>query len=802
MRGLLEAGAVLLAPALAGAVSLEDDTIPSAFITLHLPESADVAATQDLNFRFDIQESTEACGAGNVTINGQSLPEGGSGSFIVDEDRFIDATWNLTCVAWNGVPQEQLLSLNVEAMNGQSVEDVGFTLRFQQVAPVWISDVEGSASMTRVHSVNQANASCDDDEEVDVDAAIAELDYLRWQVAELRGEIHKKERRLAKALGWSHMGGPPMIADCDSIKCAFHVLYHKVKDTAYSIYGGDFLPGRHGPRPHGLMPGGPRHHEHPHGKSHGHAPFAHHPEYHGNHTQNGTHPHMPHPPHFGHPPPFCKCGPPGPPHGAPHGPPPPPGAYHHMPPPPPGAHPHMPPPPHGAYPHMPPPPPEDFPQSHHGHRGPRPQSPGDHHWRPAPEDHKDPKDDRISKTAEKVPEDPQMDAAADLPEPPTEAELRRDPYYEENHPPHHGPSMKEHAHGGPHHEADFERRPHHPSHHEPPMHDGPEDFPPPPFDGDGPMPLPPPPPFDHDGSMPPPPPFFGPDGHPMPPPPMGPDGSPMPPPPPPGGPGRHHHGPPRGMIFVHIASVAASVILLGIFIKVLTQRCAARNSSSSSFSHRRRSYSNAPWYKRLCFGPHYYSQLDDEEKEAMLRDCDSDCTSVEGDEDVVARDISGFRPVADVVGEMVTVEEGRMIAAQHQFQQQQQQHNTEQHYVRQHSPSQSLMAFSPAHSRQSSAQMSMQQQQPQPQPQHVYSPVQLNSVPIAIPDHAAAMFPDLAHDEALPAYQEADRSNDDDASELASSLMADGYRPGCSGTYTPSESGSQGASDILGDTKN
>lgn len=231
------------------------------------------------------------------------------------------------------------------------------------------------------------------------------------------------------------------------------------------------------------------------------------------------------------------------------------------------------------------------------------------------------------------------------------------------------------------------------------------------------------------------------------------------------------------MIFVHIASVSATIILLGIFIKVLTQRCAARRGSGAFSHRRRRSYDNAPWYKKLYFGPHYYSRLDDEEKEAMLRDCDSDCTSVEGDEDVVARDISTFRTSADVMGEMVAVEEGRMLMAQH------------------------AAAASPyAHSRQTSAaQLVVTPQQVSYAPQ-----VQVNAVlPIAVSDHAAAMFPDLHHDdEALPAYQEADRGDDDDASELASSLMADGYRPGCSGTYTPSESGSQGAGDILGDTKN
>ncbi|KAL2279538.1 hypothetical protein FJTKL_13410 [Diaporthe vaccinii] len=218
MRGLHTAG-VLLTPALAGAISLED-SIPRAFITIPLPEAVDSTPSRDLVFRFDINESQDACGYGNVTINGQKLSEDGNGPLTLDGDRVVDASWNFTCVTWNDKPQEQLLSLNVEHVNGQTVEDVGFTLRFQQVAPVWISDVEGSASMTRVHSTRQDQAEPDcDDKELDLDAELAELDYLRWQMAELAHLLHEKEHRLAKAFGWERHHGPARIHECDSLKC-------------------------------------------------------------------------------------------------------------------------------------------------------------------------------------------------------------------------------------------------------------------------------------------------------------------------------------------------------------------------------------------------------------------------------------------------------------------------------------------------------------------------------------------------------------------------------------------------------
>lgn len=238
-------------------------------------------------------------------------------------------------------------------------------------------------------------------------------------------------------------------------------------------------------------------------------------------------------------------------------------------------------------------------------------------------------------------------------------------------------------------------------------------------------------------------------------------------------------------------------------------------------SPRVRRNSAAPWYKRLCFGPNYSELSEDEEKEAMLRNCGesgSDSDSDEDDSDVVARDISQFRTAADVVGEMVAVEEARMVA-----------HSRQPSYSPAPAPAPAPIPASPQH---------MQQQ---PQHMHPYIPAHLmptSTIPMPMsmptgqlsPDPAtmaamAAMFPDLAADldmelvgggghhhhgvvceapgEELPAYQEADRRSESDESEFASSMVADGYRPGCSGSsYTPSESGSQGAGDILGDTKN
>lgn len=317
---------------------------------------------------------------------------------------------------------------------------------------------------------------------------------------------------------------------------------------------------------------------------------------------------------------------------------------------------------------------------------------------------------------------------------------------------------------------------------------------PPPHDG----------PHDHDE-------FHG--GHHPPPPGPPPPGPPPPGPPPP--PGHHGHGPPpppHGPFFIHIASAISSLVLLVVFGSVLYQRYVRKSIKSP----RVRRNSSAPWYKRLCFGPNYSELSEDEEKEAMLRNVGGSDSDDEDDSDVVARDISQFRTAADVVGEMVAVEEARMGA-----------HSRQPSFSLTPAPAPAPM---PVQQQQHLPQQHMQQQQQM----HPYIPTHLmptNTMPMPMtlpsgqlsPDPAtmaamAAMFPDLVQDldvdlghhgmsgvpgEELPAYQEADRQSESDESEIASSMVTDGYRPGCSGSsYTPSESGSQGASDILGDTKN
>ncbi|ROW16658.1 hypothetical protein VPNG_01702 [Cytospora leucostoma] len=792
MRGLLKAG-VLLAPVLAGAVALEEDSIPSAVITLHLPESGEPTTSQDLVFVINIQESHDACGYGNVTIESQNLLESGSGSLPMDKDRVVDATWNFTCVTWNGKPQEQLLSLNIDLVDGQPIEDVGFTIRFQQVAPVWISDIEGSASMTRLHSLPQGGN--DEHHEIDLDAEMAELDFLRWQMAELSHVIRAKEDRLAEAFGWDRRPGHH-VEDCDSLRVVLDLTDRMditgpdLMDTVQRVSTARMrsrisLNTLDTPMAHTLRLRLPLRMEGltsttrllsasvrrrllrrtastrllPHlitANTHPLLPRL---------TTANTRLLLPrlttantrlllprlttantrllprlttantrlllprlatansrHLPQVQGSWELCSASPT----------------------------------------------PIVLPLPCHGstllgnlclpvatsvmnldmdldlrksqcitrEHGDKPHRDGYQHpdepERPhRPEDHQPANN---VPQPEIVAEEQDNQAAAEV-DAEAQPEDSEDTVPSENFPDFEEPELR----------RDFE---HGPPNDFPPHHGGPHehgDFPgPPPHRGplDGPHVAPP---------------NHGP----------GPHG-----PPPPG-------PPPHGSALKHITSALASLCLFGVFASVLYQRYVRKSIRTP---RRYRGDSNAPWFKKVCFGPHYYVRSEDEEKEAMLRGSDEDSDDEEGSEGLIARDISEFRIAADVVSEMVAVEDERMMA-----------------HPRQSSQSsvapmmQQTQAYAPSHAIPTNS---------IPMPR---SNVQLTADPATMAA-MAAMFPDLHHAETadeLPAYQEADRDSEADADEYASSMVSDGYRPGCAGaSYTPSESGSQGASDILGDMKN
>ncbi|TVY76044.1 hypothetical protein LSUE1_G007628 [Lachnellula suecica] len=487
MRGPLKA-ALLLAPALATALAVRapeiqefdgsvDDSVTdhsSALVSVELPSdsgSPDIWATQVVGFRIDVLKSEEACGFGNVTINGQVLPqrlEGnvltGKGSLSTDRKGVAVASWAFHCVKVNGQDDAQLLKFAVDFFEGKKMRDVGFSVAFKQTGATEIINIETDLS---VPDQIVANPNPEDLQPVgdngnslpyNIDEDIAELQWMKAQLEELEFFIAEKEQTIADHMSDSF---DEDIKDCDSLKCVVKAVADKARKAANSLYGklsGDEEMSAEGheksrkPKP-------------PHNGHHSKGNHTH-PGYPGHGKGNHTHPGPPHrKPHHHRPLPICRYPPP-PHHGPHHGPPP----YH--------PHPHHGPPPHHPPPHHGPPPHHNSGSPDHGPGGPHePHGGPERGPERRPEDH--PKHEHEGHGPEDRPE-----------------------HKHEGHGPEHRPEDRpEHEHNG--HDRpgppESHERPHHP-----PPHDGRPFSPPSHFEDQGHM--------EGDFGLPPPGPHHGPGG--------------------------------------------------------------------------------------------------------------------------------------------------------------------------------------------------------------------------------------------------------------------------------------------------
>ncbi|KAM3084831.1 hypothetical protein ACMFMG_003280 [Clarireedia jacksonii] len=579
---------------------------------------------QPLRLRLDVLPSDQPCGFGNLTLDGQFLPQGldadtlvssGKGSVLTSTKNVIVGSWTFNCIVVNGKPYGQLLQFVVDFVDGKSAEDNGFSVLFKQTGKTEIINIE-TQPFTTAHIV--ANHFPEDhgakghhqkdgdsmnehkgfeghhldhsdvqgpQRHFNVHQEIHELRYMEAQLEELKWLIHKKKHAIRRFAHDSMDGG---IMDCDSLRCVARKTYDNARGAASKIYGKitgddtefdnffDSHPRTQEGREMDKKPGKGYHERPDNHTSHDHTKK--------NHTLSHSHHHEKRPilPICHYPPPF-----PGPhPHG--HGPPPP----------------HMPPPEfaHGRRPPMPPP--------HHGDRG---SAPWDHDSRPH---HNGPfgghwdLDEELEDNQEEV-------RPASHDDKPYQLDM---------------PDKPDHPHGPPPFDKPFYGPPHGSNGAEP-EHDGPTFDEPPPFH-DG------PPPF-HNGPHDDPPGFSG------------------------------NHGPPPyhdpGQ-FLHVIKFVVIGFLFAILITTICRRtCNPKKRTARQARreerHRKRAYRRAAsryalstWWARLTSSGDNYDD-DEEKREALLDDIDSDSESTMSD------DITTFQNAANVVSDMVAAEEGRSVSS-------------------------------------------------------------------------------------------------------------------------------------------
>ncbi|KUJ17026.1 uncharacterized protein LY89DRAFT_70153 [Mollisia scopiformis] len=647
MRGLL--GAFLLAPALAAALVVPDVQIEDwegaissrpvaahdravAYLGVVVPQASDVQSPDEdrlLQFKLEVLSSEQACGFGNVTLDGQVLPQtldgnfpSGTGPISTAQQNIVTGSWSFHCIKINGLPDSQLMKFTVDAIDGEIVQDVGFSILFRQAGQVSIMNIETDLSIPDDVVANPNPEGLRpvkemDEPYFDVEEEVAELEYLWSQLREIKYLIHEKEKALAHHGNRQHVSD---LKDCDSLKCVVKAFAQHAKNAAHDLYGkvrGEFdeEEDEFG-HPHFKHPKFPKF-KNPFkgGKNHTCGPPKHGK---GNHT-------LPHPPwkkphhrplpvcryphpRFHHGPPPFHYGPP--PFGRPHG------MLHGGP----GAH-------HG---------PEDRPHPHHfmptpnDFEWPSPK----HHWNhppPPPEDAPDmPLPDFDGPQPHHHEESPEFDGPHhhqgppdfDAP-PPSHHEGRpgrEGPHHHENPPDFEGLSRH---HGGP---PDFDGPP--PHHEERPDFEAPPDFdgPPPPHHGNHPPP-PPPPEFEHEG------------GH------MGPPGPP------------HRNGLVKALIITKFTAIGFlfAFLIIALHRRLCTPKRRADRQARREERHRRRAYRRAA-HKHLITrllarlsGEETDSDDEDyeEKRERLLADAE------DGMSTTMTEDIREMRTTADVAGEMV-----------------------------------------------------------------------------------------------------------------------------------------------------
>ncbi|KAI0394017.1 hypothetical protein F5Y17DRAFT_458307 [Xylariaceae sp. FL0594] len=246
MLGLFKASA-LFAPLLALAsplviyvdhYTLNDGLVSSTSLRLPSGGNEDLGAAQHITLDVRVVESTTSCGYANITVGGQPLAQDdigfGAGNITTEDGNVLDAEWKFSCVHLGTGSEEQLLSIYVDQIDGQAVEDVAFSIRFQQVAPVDITAVERAITMTTrpsnpdPESVGSPRPSLADE--------LAELRALEEQLVALEHAIASKVSHISEKFGIDQPEELLFATDCHGITCMFQRMYARIKDMAKTLY--------------------------------------------------------------------------------------------------------------------------------------------------------------------------------------------------------------------------------------------------------------------------------------------------------------------------------------------------------------------------------------------------------------------------------------------------------------------------------------------------------------------------------------------------------------------------------------
>ncbi|KAI8954318.1 hypothetical protein F4801DRAFT_533895 [Xylaria longipes] len=215
---------------------LVEDIVSTSLITLELGGNSNNSALQQTTLDLHVFESTTPCGYGNVTLNGEPLAQDeyglGSGLIPTDSGSVLGADWKFTCVHLEQDSQVQLLSVRILSVDDQEVDDVAFSVQFQQTAPVSISYIDGATAESKSPPAPDSS----DDQRPSLEDELAELEVLKEQLLALEHSIALKITHISNSF---NLGRPEKLlqgADCEKLKCLFSTVYDRMKAAAKKLY--------------------------------------------------------------------------------------------------------------------------------------------------------------------------------------------------------------------------------------------------------------------------------------------------------------------------------------------------------------------------------------------------------------------------------------------------------------------------------------------------------------------------------------------------------------------------------------
>ena len=210
-------------------------------------------------FRLEVFPSEKACGYGNVTVDGQILPqtlkgEGSNdlGAITTERNRLIFGSWSFHCIKVDGQPDAQLLKFTINSLDQERTMLNGFTALFRQTGLTEILSIGTDLSIPfevlaspQLQGAQPAGHKDHEFSVYDIEQEMDELHWLRAKVKELKYHIWAKEQAIAK---YASPHFKEDIQECHGMKCAARALVDKAVKIAHRFF--DKFHGHHNEHKH------------------------------------------------------------------------------------------------------------------------------------------------------------------------------------------------------------------------------------------------------------------------------------------------------------------------------------------------------------------------------------------------------------------------------------------------------------------------------------------------------------------------------------------------------------------------